>query len=178
VGIPEQEVQLTSSDPGQHASELTDNEDGTYTATITSSTTPGAATITATDLSTEPKLSGSASLTQDATSAEPAPPPTPPIQPQVSFSVKPPRKGRNRRPHFVFAANVADANFSYKLDGGTYRSCSSPLRLPKLAIGVHSFAVRATTAAGTGSPAVWHFRVLGHKLKHRRHARRDILHAR
>jgi hypothetical protein len=178
AGLPEQEVMLTSSDPAERLGEVIDNENGTYSTTITASGTPGTATITATDLSTKPKLSGSASLTQGATSAQPPPPPTPPTQPQVSFSVKPPPKDRSRRPRFVFAADVAEASFSCKLDRGPYRPCSSPLRLPKLAIGAHSFAVRATTAAGTGSPAVWHFRVLGHKRQHRRRHPRRVLHAR
>lgn len=163
AGLPEQEVKLSSTDPGQHVSELSDNENGTYTATITSSTTPGTATITATDLSTGSKLSGSASLTQEANSTQPPPPPTPtrPTQPQVSFSVKPPPKDRNRRPRFVFAADVAGASFSCRLDQGTYHPCSSPLKLPKLKLGTHVFSVRASSAAGTGSAAIWHFSVLG-----------------
>lgn len=165
--IPEEEVKLTSSDPAERVGEVTDQEDGTYTATITSSTTPGTATITASDLSTEPSLSGSATLTQWST----APPPSsPPIQPQVSFSAKPPRRGHGRRPRFAFSANVVGASFSCKLDRAPYHPCHSPLRLPKLTIGAHRFAVRATTAAGTGSPAVWQFRVLGHR--HRFHSAR------
>ena len=151
-GLPEQEVKLNSTDPGQRVSELTDNEDGTYTATITSSTTPGTSTITATDLSTESKLSGSASLIQDATSTQPppTPPPTPPTQPQVSFSVKPPLKDRNRRPTFVFAADVPGASFSCKLDQAPYHPCRSPLKLPKLSVGAHVFSVIATLGGGHG----------------------------
>ena len=41
TGLPEQEVELTSSDTGQRIGELIDNEDGTYSATITASGTPG-----------------------------------------------------------------------------------------------------------------------------------------
>jgi adhesin/invasin len=50
-----------SSDSGVHFSRVNDNGDGTYTATLTSSTTPGAATITATEPVT--KVSGQATLT-------------------------------------------------------------------------------------------------------------------
>ena len=167
AGIPEQEVKLSSSDPGQHLGKLTDNENGTYSATITSSTKPGTSTITATDLSASPELSGSATLTQLAISFV-SPPATPP---QVSFLTKPPRRSRSRRPRFEFAANVAGASFSCKLDRGTYHPCRSPLKLPKLTPGAHVFSVVASTAAGTGSAAVWHFRALGVKHPHRPSAR-------
>ncbi|MGH2871490.1 MAG: invasin domain 3-containing protein, partial [Solirubrobacteraceae bacterium] len=42
-------VALSSSDPGEKIGPVTDNQDGTYTATLTSSTSPGKVTITATD---------------------------------------------------------------------------------------------------------------------------------
>ena len=82
AGIPEEEVKLSSSDPGQHLGRLTDNENGTYSALITSSTTPGTSTVTATDLSASPELSGSATLTQLTIPQEPqqtikSPPPAP-----------------------------------------------------------------------------------------------------
>ncbi len=168
AGIPEQEVKLSSTDPGQHVSALTDNENGTYSATITSSTKPGTSTITAADLSASPELRGSATLTQLSISFV-SPPATPP---KVSFSTKPPHKGRNRRPRFEFVADVPGASFSCKLDRGTYHPCSSPLKLPKLSLGAHVFSVRASTAAGTGSAAVWHFRVLRADRQSRRHQRR------
>ena len=144
-------------------SELTDNEDGTYTATITSSTTPGTATITATDLSTESKLSGSASLTQDATSTQPPPPPapTPPTQPQVSFSVKPPLKDRNRRPRFVFAADVAGRQLQLQARPGPL----PPLQLPAQAAEAHASVLtssrlaparrRAREAPPSGTSGCW-----------------------
>ena len=51
---------------GQTVGPVTENADGTYSATITSSTTLGLATITATDTSVTPNLSGTATLTQGA----------------------------------------------------------------------------------------------------------------
>jgi adhesin/invasin len=51
---------------GQTVGPVTENADGTYSATITSSTTLGPATITATDTSVTPNLSGTATLTQGA----------------------------------------------------------------------------------------------------------------
>ena len=57
---------FSSSDTGQKIGPVTDNKDGTYTATITSSTTVGITTITATDRTSSPNASGSARLTQTA----------------------------------------------------------------------------------------------------------------
>ena len=55
-------VSFASTDSGEKIGPVTDNGNGTYTATITASTRPGKATITATDLTD--KLSGQATLTQ------------------------------------------------------------------------------------------------------------------
>jgi len=62
-------VSFSSSDPGGHISATTNNHDGTYTATITSSTTVGFAAITATDTSVTPRASGQALLGQAANSS-------------------------------------------------------------------------------------------------------------
>jgi hypothetical protein len=59
-------LSFSSSDSGDRIGAVTDNHDGTYTATITSSTTGGIPTITATDSSVTPPLSGKATLTQTA----------------------------------------------------------------------------------------------------------------
>ena len=57
-------VSFSSSDPGVHFGGVTDHGDGTYTATVTSSTTVGSPTITATDSSVSPSVSGQATLAQ------------------------------------------------------------------------------------------------------------------
>lgn len=84
-GVSGETVSFSSSDAGEKISATTDNGDGTYTATITASTTVGSATITAHDGS----LSSSQPLTQ---SSPPSPPPPPPAQPnyQVSVAATPP----------------------------------------------------------------------------------------
>ncbi len=65
AGVPSQKVTFSSSDPGELISAVKDHGDGTYTATITSSTTPGGVTITATDASVTPNLTAApAILTQ------------------------------------------------------------------------------------------------------------------
>ena len=59
-------VTFSSSDSAEKIGAVTDNKNGTYTATITSSMTVGPATITATDGSVSPGVSGQATLTQTA----------------------------------------------------------------------------------------------------------------
>ncbi len=59
-------VVFSSSDPRQAIGPVSDQGDGTYSATITSSTTVGSATITATDTSVSPSVSGQTTLTQAA----------------------------------------------------------------------------------------------------------------
>ena len=59
-------VTFSSSDSAEKIGPVTDNKNGTYTATITSSKTVGSATITAVDGSVSPGVSGQATLTQTA----------------------------------------------------------------------------------------------------------------
>jgi virginiamycin B lyase len=59
-------IGFSSTDPGQSFGPVSDNGDGTYTATLTASTTVGTATITATDNSVTPNLTGQATLLQTA----------------------------------------------------------------------------------------------------------------
>jgi adhesin/invasin len=59
-------VTFSTSDPGDGFSAVDGHRDGTYTVTITSSTTPEPATISATDSSTSPNLTAHAPLTESA----------------------------------------------------------------------------------------------------------------
>jgi Invasin, domain 3/Bacterial Ig-like domain (group 3) len=61
-----QTVGFSSSDSGETIGPVTDHGDGSYTATVTSSTTVGFATITATDNSVSPRASAQARLAQAA----------------------------------------------------------------------------------------------------------------
>ncbi len=61
-----EDLAFSSSDPDQQIGAVTDNGDGTYSATITASTTVGKATITASDLSVDPVFSGQGTLEQIA----------------------------------------------------------------------------------------------------------------
>jgi Bacterial Ig-like domain (group 3)/Invasin, domain 3 len=65
AGVRNQKVTISSSDQSEAISAVKDHGNGTYTAVITSSTTSGQATITATDASVTPNLtSAPAILTQ------------------------------------------------------------------------------------------------------------------
>ncbi len=97
--VPSDAVVFTSSDPGEQLSATTAHGDGTYTATITSSTRAGSATITAIDTSVTPNLSASASLTQSAGS------PT-----QVSVQLVPNSIVANATGTTRAVATVTDAN--------------------------------------------------------------------
>jgi len=55
-------------------------------------------------------------------------------------------------PRFSFTSNEAGVAFECVLDQGTYQSCTSPKRYTLLSEGEHTFAVRATDAAGNTDP--------------------------
>lgn len=76
-------VALGSSDAGESIGPVTDNGDGTYTATITASKTTGTATITATDEASTPSASATASLDQ--------------VTPKVSVTLSPDTIAANGR---------------------------------------------------------------------------------
>ena len=162
-GVPAEEVQLSSSDPQQKIGPVVDNEDGTYSAVITGSTTAGPATITARDVSANPALSGSATLTQtgepQVTAAPPILTPPAPRAPVVRFLKKPAREGGKRHALFGFAADLAGATFGCRLDQHRFHPCSSPVVLRKLSLGWHTFSVRAASGAVLGPATTWRFRV-------------------
>ena len=62
--LPGEAVTFTASDPADTIGPVADDEDGAYTAVLTVSTTPGPVTITATDNSQPPEVSGQTTLTQ------------------------------------------------------------------------------------------------------------------
>jgi hypothetical protein len=62
--VPGDRVDFSSSDPGQTITQVTNQQDGTYSARVRSSTTPGTATITATDATAD--ISARRALTETA----------------------------------------------------------------------------------------------------------------
>lgn len=150
-----EEVVFESTDPGQRIGPTTDNGDGTYTAQITASTAPGSALVFAFDESVEPEAFGFAELTQTPIQASlPSPPailPLPPPKPTVKFRRRPPPRTSDRTPTFGFASSVGGSSFECKLDRRPLRRCKSPLTLPRLGFGRHTFKVRAVAPNGTRS---------------------------
>ena len=169
-GVPvlEDDVRFSSTDPGQLVGPTIDNEDGTYSARIVASGAAGAATITATDLTVEPAVSGSATLTQlPVHPGGPGPVPRPGAAPQTTIGKHPPKRSTKRRVTFTFTASVGGSTFRCKLDARPYRPCTSPMKLAKLKPGRHRFSVVATSASGAaGEPAAYGFTI---SRKPRRH---------
>ena len=52
----------------------------------------------------------------------------------------------------TFSASEAGARFDCQLDGGGFHACASPAEYTGLAVGFHTFAVRATDLAGNADP--------------------------
>ncbi len=169
-GLDGQEVVLRSSDPGERIGAVIDHGDGTYTASIKSSTTPGVATITAVDESVKPAVSGTVRLDQtakqDSLSSVIASASDTPLSPRpiVAFRKRPDRHTRDRRPTFDFVASEPGSTFSCKLDRGRFHACRSPYKLPKLSPGPHVLRVRAVDATGLMSKtATYKFVVVGNR---------------
>jgi hypothetical protein len=168
--VPWDELTFSSSDPGDKIGPVQADGDGTYSARIVSSTTPGVATITATDESVEPHISGAGQLTQLSLSQ--GSPPHPKAAPKVRLTKKPRHASRERRPRFRFRADVSGATFRCRLDHHAFRRCRSPFVSPRLAPGHHRFQVRAASPTGVLGPTVgYSFVVLRHRHRHRRRQR-------
>jgi hypothetical protein len=73
--------------------------------------------------------------------------------PTVTIGSAPAPLSSDATPTFAFSSE-AGATFACRVDGGVYETCSSPVTIPPLADGSHSFDVRATDGAGNvGEPA-------------------------
>lgn len=76
--------------------------------------------------------------------------PIPHEVPQTRITFGPAFKTRIHRPVFRFtdATGQQDTKFICKLDRAAWKSCSSPLKLPKVALGKHLFRVKGVNAVG------------------------------
>ncbi|HAR41887.1 MAG TPA: hypothetical protein DCS07_04535 [Bdellovibrionales bacterium] len=70
--------------------------------------------------------------------------------PVVTLTVS---RSANASIQFGFSSNEAGSVFTCSLDGAAFTSCSSPLAFSGLAIGNHSFIVRASDPQGNSDPA-------------------------
>jgi hypothetical protein len=62
---------------------------------------------------------------------------------------------------FTFVSDESSSSFACSLDAATFGACTSPATYSGLAVGAHSFSVKATDAAGNvdASPAGWSWQV-------------------
>lgn len=126
------------------------------TGTATPSTSPPQPSASP---STSPsKPSATPSTTPSKPSATPSTTPEDRTPPDTSLSEEFPAADAAR---FSFSANES-ASFTCSLDGAAYTSCDSPTSYSELQAGWHTFAVRATDAAGNVDPSPakvrWHAR--------------------
>jgi len=84
-----------------------------------------------------------------------------PAAPRASIG-KQPARTTQRRLTIRFSSDQPGSTFSCKLDDHRWRGCRSPYKTPTLALGVHTFQVKATGPAGQpdATPAKRSFRVI------------------
>jgi hypothetical protein len=78
----------------------------------------------------------------------PPPPPADTTAPDTSITSGPQSSTTSTSASFGIAASESGAALACKLDSGSWGACSSPKSYSGLAVGSHTFAVRATDAAG------------------------------
>lgn len=81
--------------------------------------------------------------------------------PQTLLKGKPAKRSRDRTPTFRFRSDHAEASFQCALDKGRFRACRSPFTTKRLALGRHTFRVRAREGSEVDpSPATYAFKIL------------------
>jgi hypothetical protein len=75
------------------------------------------------------------------------PPPADTTAPETTISSGPSGTTTATSGSFAFSSSEAGSSFECKLDTGNFSSCSSPKAVSALAVGSHTFSVRATDAA-------------------------------
>ncbi|MFL5844448.1 MAG: invasin domain 3-containing protein [Solirubrobacteraceae bacterium] len=135
-------VTFDSDDPGQGVGTTTKHADGTYTATVTSSTTLGQATITATDSTPATSVSGHAFLTQERGPAT-----------GISLALTPSSVVANGTSTAKAVVTLTDAQ-SHPASGDTVTIASSDgdtvgTVSPGSAAGTYEATITSTTTVGT-----------------------------
>ena len=73
--------------------------------------------------------------------------------PDTSIVARPPGRTTNPDASFSFTATESGSTFECRLDSAAWGACASPASYPDLAVGQHTFAVRAVDAAGNTDPS-------------------------
>src|SRR5688572_32406600 len=76
-----------------------------------------------------------------------APPPKDTTPPETTIDSGPPSTTTSTFATFTFSSNEANSTFKCSLDGAHFANCTSPRSYSGLALGQHSFRVRATDGA-------------------------------
>jgi Right handed beta helix region/Bacterial TSP3 repeat len=88
----------------------------------------------------------------------PKQPPTPPSSPtdttppQTTIGAGPSGPTTATVASFSFVSSESSSAFACRLDGAAWATCTSPVTYPGLAVGAHSFSVRATDVSGNTDP--------------------------
>jgi hypothetical protein len=72
--------------------------------------------------------------------------------PETTITAGPAAATRALNASFTFTSNEASSTFQCRLDGTAFTACTSPRNLSNLAVGSHTFQVRATDPAGNVDP--------------------------
>jgi hypothetical protein len=72
--------------------------------------------------------------------------------PDTTITAAPPAVSISSSASFSFTATEAGSTFACRLDGSAFAPCTSPKSYSGLALGTHSFQVRATDPAGNTDP--------------------------
>jgi hypothetical protein len=95
--------------------------------------------------------------------SEPAPDPALPAPPAIDTTITsaPPPTTSSTSASFGFTASVPASGFDCRLDGASWKACSSPKRYTRLKLGKHRFQARARDTAGSAdlTPARWTWKV-------------------
>ncbi len=83
------------------------------------------------------------------------------IAPETTLTEHPRAVTTSRKPRFAFTSQIAGSTFECRLDRTPWEACTSPKTYPSVAIGEHTFRVRAISPAGFSdrSPAKWEWRI-------------------
>jgi hypothetical protein len=72
--------------------------------------------------------------------------------PTTTITSGPPASTTATSATFTFTSSTAGSTFQCQLDGGSWSACSSPQSYSSLAVGTHTFSVRATDPVGNVDP--------------------------